>query len=146
MLYWKPAVAAERPRDLGLLECLACLFQVGFKGVTVKSIIKSFLPSSSASVHLLFWGGFAFILCSASLFLFFLFFCNHTLAPAVFRLLQKCSRARDGTCNLTEFCGRSSACFVANAPNLARPNLHDTVDLALTHVCRRLGSSSSSLV
>lgn len=41
----KTAVVAETLRKLGLLECLACLFQVGFKDVTVKSAIKSSLPS-----------------------------------------------------------------------------------------------------
>lgn len=127
----KTAAVAE---TLGPRERSACLFQVGFKDLTVKISHKVFLL---ASVHFLL----ELTLRSAA---FSLFFCAAALQHLLFS--DRCRSASPGTCNLTDLCGCSSAYFVANALNLTRTNLPDTVHLALTHAGLRWGCSSSSLV
>lgn len=124
MLYWKTTVVAGTLRNLVLLECSSCLFQVGFKDIRVKSVIKCFRPSSFASVHFL---SFFFFFSVYRLLCFFLaLFC-----AAVLQHLLLSDRCRSALL-LKLFFGCNSACFAAIAPNRARPNLYDTVHLSLT--------------
>lgn len=95
--------------NLGLLECPTCLFQVGFKDITVKSVIKSFGPSSFASVHFFFFFSVYSLLC-----FFLALFC-----ATVLQHLLLSARCRSASL-LKLLCGCSSAYFVANAPNRSR--------------------------
>lgn len=123
------------PQEPGAFGVSNLSFPGGFEGSKSKIGNKEFLPLFFCLCGPSFFCVFIALLC-----LFLALFC-----AAVLQHLLLSDRCRSASL-LKLFCGCSSVCFVVNAPNRARPNLHDTVHFALTCVGLRWGCSSNSLV